>query len=269
MAEKKVAIITGASSGIGYELAKLMSKSGYDLVLGYRNIEQKDQLIAELSANGSKVIVVQTDVSIQKDCEKLVQECIQIFGKIDVLVNNAGMTMRGLFHETSLEVHQKLMNINYWGTAYCTYFAMPQLLKSKGVIVGISSIAGFKGLPTRTGYSSSKYAMEGLLDALRTENLKTGVSVITFRPGFTATNIRNTALDSSGNPQGKSHKEEEKMMTAKEVAFELLKDIERRKNGRVLTLTGKLTWVLNKFFPDFVSKLVYKNVKSEEGSMLV
>lgn len=266
MPEKKVAIITGASKGIGFELAKLMAKNGYKLCLAFRDIGLKNDVLAAVSLSETDIEVVQADVSLEEDCRKIVDACVEKFGQIDILVNNAGITMRGLFHQQDLAVFKKVVEVNYWGTVWCTYYAMPYLLKSKGVVMGVSSIAGFKGLPTRTAYSSSKYAMEGFLDALRTENLETGLDVLVFRPGFTATNIRNSALSGDESSKGSWAKKEVKEMKAEQVAQIMLDAIEKRKNGIVLTLNGKLAWTLNKFFPNWVSQLFFKHVKKEEGS---
>ena len=176
-------------------------------------------------------LVVKTDVSIESDCKNLVEQTIQKFGKIDILINNAGISMRALFEETELSVIKKLMDINFWGTVYCTKFALPYLLKSKGSVVGVSSIAGYKGLPGRTGYSSSKFAMHGFLEVLRIENMKKDLHVLTACPGFTASNIRNTALAADGSQQGESPRDEDKMMSAEEVAEKIIQAIEKKKTG--------------------------------------
>lgn len=268
MNERKVAIITGASKGIGYELAKVMAKNGYNLSLAFRNLAIKDDIIQSLSVYNIDFVITQTNVAQQAECENLIQETIKRFGRIDVLVNNAGVTLRSVFQDASMDAIKQVMDINFWGTLYSTYYAMPHLLKSKGLVVGISSIAGFKGLPTRTAYSSSKFAMEGFLDTLRTENLNTGVDVIIFRPGFTSTNIRDAAIAPVKGKNGKWDKAEAKMMEADEVAERLFKAIEKRKNNVVLTRTGKLAWWMNKLMPNLLSNLFYKHVKNEADSPL-
>ena len=158
------------------------------------------------------------------------------------------------------------MDINFWGTVYCTKFALPYLLKTKGSVVGISSIAGKKGLPGRTGYSASKFAMEGFLETLRTENLKTGVHVLVACPGFTASNIRNSALAADGSTQGESPRDEKKMMETEEVAERILAAVKSRKRTIVMTGHGKLTVLLNKFFPGMMDKVVYNHMAKEADS---
>ena len=160
------------------------------------------------------------------------------------------------------------MDVNFWGTVYCTKYALPEILKTKGTIVGVSSIAGYKGLPGRTGYSASKFAMNGFLDALRVENLKTGINVITACPGFTASNIRNTALDENGKQQGESTLHEEKMMTSDEVAKIIADGVENHVRTLIMTGQGKLTVFLSKILPGLLDKLVYNTIAKEKNSLL-
>jgi len=176
--------------------------------------------------------------------------------------------MRAIFNDMQLDVIKKVMEINFWGTVYCTKYALPHLLKTKGSVVGVSSIAGYIGLPARTGYSASKYAIQGFLDALRTENLKTGLHVMVACPGFTASNIRNTALSKDGSMQGESPRDEGKMMTAEEVAERILAGVGKRKRTLVLTTEGKLAVFLGKFFPKFIEKQVYNKMVKEPNSPL-
>ncbi len=264
----KVVIITGASSGIGEACAITFAKQGAAIVIAARN-QKKLQLVTEkIKKIGVEVLAVQCDVSVQKDCENLISQTIAKFGQLDVLINNAGISMRAIFNDTPIEVIKKVMEVNFWGTVYCTKYALPFLLKTKGSIVGVSSIAGYIGLPARTGYSASKYAMQGFLDALRTENLKTGLHVLVACPGFTASNIRNTALSADGLPQGESPRDETKMMTAQEVANHILNGVEKRKRTLVLTTEGKLAVFLSKLFPKFIEKQVFNKMSKEPNSPL-
>lgn len=262
----KVAIITGASSGIGKAMAEKFAASGARLVLAARSKDKLDELISHLKSGGAEAVAVQADVSKEEDCKRITEIAVSTFGSIDVLVNNAGISMRALFNGMDLDVMRKLMDVNFWGTVYCTYYSLPYLLKSKGSIVGVSSIAGYKGLPGRTGYSSSKFAMQGFLEVVRMENMKKGLHVMIACPGFTASNIRNTALAGDGSVQGESPRDEAKMMTAEEVAKQIEKGIRKRKRTLVLTANGKLTVILNKFFPGFMDGVVYKHMAKEPGS---
>ncbi len=262
----KVVIITGASSGIGKALAYELASRGASVVLAARSKDKLEELVKELESINARALAVPTDVSIEQDCTNLIQATTDKFGKIDVLINNAGISMRALFKETDLNVIRKLMNINFWGTVFCTRYALPYLLKSRGSVVGVSSIAGFKGLPGRTGYSASKFAMQGFLETLRIENLRTGLHVMIACPGFTASNIRKTALAADGSQQGDSPRDEGNMMSAEEVARRIVNGINARKKILIMTSQGKMTVLLNKFFPFFMDKMVYNHMAKETDS---
>ncbi len=265
----KVVIITGASSGIGRALAYEFSLNGSKVVMGARNDSKLAEIVDDITQKGGEIVFIKTDVSLEADCKKLIDKAISTFGKIDILINNAGISMRALFEDADLSVIKKLMDVNFWGTVYCTKFALPQILKHKGSIVGVSSIAGIKALPARTGYSASKYAMCGFLEALRIENLKKGIHILIAYPGFTATNIRNTSLSADGTPQGESPRNEDAMMTAAEVAKHIYGAIVKRKNKIVLTKEGKMLRVINKFFPaELLDKIIYKDMSKEINSPL-
>ena len=265
----KTVIITGASSGIGKALAIEFAKRGANLVLGARQYVTLCELAQSLEQQHNiKAVAVQCDVVSESDCEHLIKQAILTFGKIDVLVNNAGISMRALFNDVDVQVLRSLMDVNFWGMVYCTKYAMPELLKTKGTVVGVSSIAGYKGLPGRTGYSASKFAMNGFLDALRVENLKTGVHVLTACPGFTASNIRNTALNKDGIQQGESTLHEEKMMTAEQVAAVIADGVENRSRTLIMTGQGRLTVLLSKVLPALLDKLVYNVFTKEKDALL-
>lgn len=265
----KTTIITGASSGIGKSLAFEFAKRGANLVLAARNIDALKDLTKLLEKQyGIKAIAAPCDVTIEENCEHLINQTISTFGNIDILINNAGISMRALFNDADIGVLKVVMDVNFWGTVYCTKYALPELLKSKGSVIGVSSIAGYKGLPGRTGYSASKFAMNGFLDALRVENLKTGLHVLTASPGFTASNIRNTALDKNGVQQGESTLHEEKMMTSDEVANIIADGVENRVRTLIMTGQGKLTVFLSKLLPGLLDKLVYNTIAKEKNSLL-
>jgi short-subunit dehydrogenase len=265
----KTVIITGASSGIGKALAIEFAKRGANLVLGARQYVTLCEIAQSIEQQYNiTAVAVQCDVVSETDCEHLIKQAVLTFGKIDVLVNNAGISMRALFNDTDIHVLKSLMEVNFWGMVYCTKYAMPELLKTKGTVVGVSSIAGYKGLPGRIGYSASKFAMNGFLDALRVENLKTGVHVLTACPGFTASNIRNTALNKEGVQQGESTLHEEKMMTAEEVAVVIADGVENRSRTLIMTGQGKLTVLLSKIFPALLDKLVYNVFTKERDALL-
>ena len=262
----KIVVITGASSGIGKALSGNFAKRGAKIVIAARSEDKLNQIKVDLEKSAPYVLAVKADVSRDADCQNLIQKTIEKFGGLDILINNAGISMRAIFEHTDLSVIRQLMDVNFWGTVYCTKFALPHLLKSRGSVVGVSSIAGYKGLPGRTGYSSSKFAMHGFLEVVRIENMKKGLHVLIACPGFTASNIRNTALSGSGSQQGESPRDENKMMSAEEVAQHIVKAIDQKKHRLTLTTQGKITVMLNKFFPKLMDKMVYNHMAKEPDS---
>lgn len=263
--ENKVMIITGASSGIGLASAELFASLGARLVLAARSAE-KLQEIAEKLSSRTETMWVRTDVSSEEDCRNLIEKAMERFGRIDILVNNAGLSMRAMFRDVDLSVIKTLMDVNFWGTVYCTKYALPWLLKSRGSVVGVISIAGFAGLPGRTGYSSSKYAIRGFLDTLRIEHLYDGLHVMVFAPGFTASNVRTAALTADGSAQGTTPRDEGRMMTAGKVARYLAKGLVRRKREMVLTPLGWLTVLVHKFWPWLTDKVEFSYMAKEPDS---
>ncbi|ATP57004.1 short chain dehydrogenase [Pedobacter ginsengisoli] len=267
--KNKVVIITGASSGIGKACAEEFARRGANLVLGARQYVTLCEITADLEARyGIRAIAVQADVSKEEECEVLVKQALITFSRIDILINNAGLSMRALFDELDLSVLKNLMDVNFWGTVYCTKYALPEILKTKGSIIGVSSIAGYRGLPGRTGYSASKFAMNGFMESLRTELLKTGVHVMVACPGFTASNIRVTALAKDGASHGETSMEEGKMMTAEEVATRIVDGIAARKRTLVMTGQGKLTVWINKLLPALADKLVFNHFTKEKNALI-
>ena len=262
----KVAIITGASSGIGLECAKYFSKKGMKLALAARSADKLNKLVEEIKASGGEAIAIQTDVTVVKDCERMVDETLKAFGRIDVLVNNAGISMRDLFIDTEIEVFQRLIETNLMSAIYCTKFALPHLLKTKGSVVGVSSIAGYHGLPGRTAYSASKYGLQGFLDALRSENRETGLHVLVACPGFTASNIRNSALKGDGTLQKESPRIEEKMMQPDDVARKIYNGIVKRKRRVIMTFEGWSAVYIGVNLPALTEKVIYNKMKAEPDS---
>ena len=263
--KNKVVVITGASSGIGRALAREFASKGARLSLGARRTELLEELRNELPS--TEIFIQKTDVSLEEDCKNLIESTYSHFGQIDVLINNAGISMRALFEEVDLKVIKQLMDVNFYGTVFCSKYALPYLLKTKGSLVGVISIAGFVGLPGRSGYSASKFAIRGFLDTVRIENQKKGLHVLVAAPGFTASEVRKVALTGNGLQQGETPRNEENMMTAEECAMHIVKAVEKRKRQLILTFTeGKLTVFLGKFFPSLLDKLTYKHMAKEPNS---
>ena len=256
MFKDKVVVVTGGTDGIGKALVEDFLNRGAKVSTCSRTQEKLDVLAAQNA--GKELFTQKADVSQQGDCKRFIEATLSTYGKIDILINNAGISMRALFKDTDLETLKRVMDINFWGTVYCTKYALESITANKGSIIGVSSIAGYRGLPGRSGYSASKFAVNGWLEALRTELLHTGVNVMWVCPGFTQSNIRNVALNHEAKSQGESPLEEGKLMTSEECAVHIINAIEKRKRTLVLTFTGKRTVFMNKFFPSLTDKLTFK-----------
>lgn len=254
--QNKVVVITGGSDGIGKALVELALNAGAKVATCGRNYDKLYQL--QTSFPGRPLHIEVADVSKENDCRRFIEESLKYFGGIDILINNAGISMRSLFKDAELDVIRKVMDINFYGTVYCTKYALNSIVERKGTIVGVSSVAGYRGLPGRTGYNASKFAMQGFLEALRTELLDSGVNVMWVCPGFTASNIRKASLQKDGTSQGFSTLDESKLMKAEECAAITYKAIEKRKRTLIYTFEDKRTVFLTKFFPSFTDKLVHK-----------
>jgi short-subunit dehydrogenase len=231
-----------------------------------RSFEKMQALAPEVSSDPDKVLCVRTDVSVEADCRNLVEKTVEKFGGIDILVNNAGISMRAMFKDLDLKVIRTLMEVNFWGTVYCTKYALPWLLKAKGSVVGIVSIAGFSALPARTGYSASKYAIRGFLDTLRIEHLKDGLNVLVFAPGYTSSMVRRNALTADGSAQGETPLDESRLMSAEKVAYKLAKALYRRRSQVALSFIGKLTIFSHRLFPRFTDRMTYRYIAREADS---
>lgn len=262
----KNVIVTGASSGIGLSIVHEFARAGSNVIMAARSIDKLNSEVVKLRGNGYSVYAVKTDVAIENDCKNLVDATIDKYGSIDILVNNAGISMRSDFIDVDMKVLKRLMDVNYWGTVYCTKYALPHLLKTKGFLVGVSSVAGLQGLPGRAGYSASKFALNGFLETIRIENFMSGLHVMVIAPGFTSSNIRQNALLADGSPQGVSPRKEEKMMKSEYVAKWVLKGIKKKKRTKILTWEGRLTALFQRIVPWIVDWLIYREMVSEPHS---
>jgi len=251
----KIVVITGGSDGIGKALVAQFLALGAKVTTCGRNENKLSLLAAEFPS--SNLFTAQVDVSKQDQSEAFIKQVVDKWGRIDVLINNAGISMRALVSEVSVQTLQNVMDINFWGTVYCTKAALASIQQNKGVIVGVSSIAGYRGLPGRSGYSASKFALNGWLEALKTELYASGTHVMWVCPGFTTSNIRNAALDKNAKAQGESPMDEGAMMSSEQCATHIIHAIEKRKRSLVLTFTGKRTVFMNKYFPAWADKLVH------------
>ncbi len=261
-------VVTGASSGIGEALVRAYAALGADVVLGARQEAALQRITDEINAAGGSAVYSVVDVVKEAECEALIVKAIESFGRIDVLVCNAGLSMRALFDDVNLEVLHRLMDVNFWGTVNCVKYALPYIQASKGSIAGVSSVAGLHGLPARTGYSASKYAMTGFLETIRIENMKKGVHVMIACPGFTASNVRLSALTADGCNQGETPRDEAKMMSAEQVANIIIRDIQRGKRLSLMEFNGRATHFIKKLCPAFLDRMFYSAMAKEPDSPL-
>ena len=262
----KVVIITGASSGIGEAMAKCYAEAGAKVVLGARSEEKLKALTEAICAKGGQATYCAVDVVNEQECKALIEKAVEAFGRIDILICNAGISMRAIFDDVDLGVLHRLMDVNFWGTVNCSKYALPYLQASRGSLVGISSVAGVHGLPGRTGYSASKYAMTGFLETVRIENLKKGLHVMVACPGFTASNVRFSALVADGSQQGTTPREESKMMTPEQVALIVAKGIRKRKRLCLMEIEGRATHFVKKFAPALLDRIFYWVMAKEPDS---
>lgn len=264
--KSKVVIITGASSGIGLATAFEFARRGAKVVMAARSLEKMNTYADTVKQLGGDVLTVKADVGKEEDCRNLIETTVREFGKIDILINNAGVSMRALFEDLKMEVFRRVMETNFWGTVYCTRYALPYIIKEQGSVVAVSSITGYAPLPARSAYAASKYAIHGFMETLRMEMKRKGVHVMVAAPGFTASNIRNAALNAEGHAQGESPRDEKKMMSAEEVACHIVNGVIDRRRRLLLTTLGKMTVLCYRLFPVFTENMMYRQMAKEPDS---
>lgn len=260
--KNKVVIITGASEGIGRALSLKFAEQKAKVVISARNENRLIELKNKIESLGTSALVVPADITDKDACKNLIERTFEEYGQIDILLNNAGRTMWTPFEDIEdLSIFKQIMDLNYLGCVYCTYYALPYIKKTKGQIVGVSSLAGLNGVPSRTAYSASKHAMFGFFDSLRIELKETGVSVTMIAPDFVVSEIHKRALDGYGKSLGKSPLQESKVMTAEECAFLIIKAVKKRERILIISLRGKLGRWMKLILPSVVDKIAAKAIK--------
>jgi short-subunit dehydrogenase len=258
----KIIVVTGASEGIGRALCVALAPQGPKLVLAARNEDRLNELKTEVVSQGAEALVVPTDISREEACKFLIEKTVSAWGGIDVLVNNAGMTMWTTLEELKdTAIIEKIMGINYFGAAYTTYYALPHLKKSQGRIVGVSSLAGLGGVPTRTAYSASKHAMFGFFDSLRIELMDSGVTVTMVAPDFVISEIHRRAFGKDGTPLGKSPVKGDKVMTADQCAAKIVDAMASRDRLAILSSRGRVARWLKLVAPGLVDRIALKAIR--------
>ncbi len=257
--QNKVVWITGASSGIGEALAHQFYAKGCKLVLSSRRKEELERVSTKLSANSSNVLILPLDLENTSTINELTQKVIQTFGKIDILINNAGFSQRSLVKDTPLEIDRKLMEVNFFGTIALTKSVLPYMIKQKnGHFVVVSSIAGKFGFYFRSAYSASKHALHGFFEALRMEVFNDNIKILMVCPGKVKTNISINAITGDGGKHNVMDQSQENGVSADECAKQILKGIENNKYE--IFIGGKelrAIWI-KRFFPNLFTNLIRK-----------
>jgi short-subunit dehydrogenase len=257
-----VVIVTGASDGIGRELALQLADQGAWLALAARDAARLEAVAAECRARGARAVAVPTDVADEARCRALIDATVAEFGRIDTLVNNAGVSMWARFDTvTDLEPFHRMMQVNYFGSVYCTHAALPHLKRTRGLIVGVSSLTGRAGVPTRSGYAATKHAMAGFFDSLRIELADDGVAVTMVYPGFVSTGIRERAFGGDGRPLGASPVREREVMTPEECARQIVAAMASRRRELIMTLRGKVGAWIKLVAPGVVDRIARRAIE--------
>lgn len=252
----KTIVITGASEGIGAELALQLAADRPNLVIAARRLDRLEAVAEACRARGAAVVAIAADVAIDDDCRVLVEGALAAFGDIDVLVNNAGVSMHARFDEiTDFSTFERLWRTNCLGTVQCTRYAYPSLKRRRGLIVGVSSLAGKTGVPERTTYCASKFAQTGFLEALRVEAEEHGVAVLMAYPGVVATEIRRRGLDARGEVAGVSGLEERAAMPVEECVRQIVVAMRARRRDLIMTTQGKVGMWLKLIAPRLVDRM--------------
>ena len=259
---EKVIIITGASDGIGAELARQLAPENPKLVLAARRMDQLQSVVAQCVTAGAEAVAVRCDVGVEADCQALVESAVACFRRIDVLINNAGVSGHARLEEVlDFKWYEDMMRVNFMGSVWCTRYALPELRKSNGLVAGIASLAGKVGVPERTAYSPSKFAQAGFFEALRTELMGSGVSVTVVFPGVVATNIRLHGYGADGKPAGKSGLKEEHAMPVEECARQIIAALRARRRELVMTTQAKIALWLKLIAPGIVDRMARAALK--------
>jgi len=252
----KLVWITGASSGIGEALAYEFSKMGAEIIISARRLEELER-VRNKCQFPNKVHVRKLDLSLHNEIDQIASEVIESFGKIDILINNGGVSQRSLVKDTPFELDKRIMDINYFGTIKLTKAILPTMLKfKKGHIVTITSLTGKFGAPLRSAYAASKHALHGFFDTLRSEIWRDGVYITLVCPGYISTNVSVNALTANGQPQNKMDEELANGMKPEKLAKYIIKAIEQKKEELLIGGKETLGVYIKRFFPKRFSKII-------------
>ncbi len=259
----RVVAITGSGGGLGAAYARAFAAAGATVALLDVDEEAAAARAAEIGAAGGQAWSLGCDVSDESQCRAAITAVTTRTGGIDVLINNAGITHRSAFADTTSEVYRRVMAVNFFGALYCTQAALPTLRERRGMIVAISSVAGFAPLLGRSGYAASKHALHGLFGSLRCELAATGVDVMIVCPGFTATGIGAAALDADGRRTLHPQSTIGRVADPDDVACAVVDAVRRRRSLLVLTSAGKASWWISRIAPGLYERLMARSLRRE------
>lgn len=258
----KVVVITGASAGIGLEVARQLAAQRALLVLAAREPVLLESAAAGCRSLGASAVAVPTDVGRKEQCLRLIEAAKAEFGRIDMLVNNAGISMHSRFDELQdIDAAERITRINYLGSVWCTYYALPHLKKSRGRIVAVASLTGKSGVPTRSLYAATKHAMAGFFDSIRIELRDEGVSVTVVYPGFVATDIAHRMIAPDGGILGDRPVRKSAVMSVEECARDIVSAAARRKREVVMTRIARIGLFVKLVAPGLVDRFAERKVR--------
>jgi len=261
--KNSVAVITGGASGIGFATCRELAEHGARIAMLDMDKNTLGNCKKTFLDKGHDILAIECDVTNEYACKDAINQVLNKFGQIDILFNNAGITQRGLFEKTDINVFKKVMDVNFFGSLYCTKAALPSLIKSKGMIIVNESIAGVAPLLGRTGYSASKHALHGMFTSLRCELRHKGVHVMIVCPGFIKTNLQTRALGSDGKLASHKQTTVGKSDTPENVAKQIADGIVKKKPMLVLTFMGKIAYLVSRFFPLLYERIMTRQFKDE------
>jgi len=261
--KNRVVIVTGGASGIGLAVCREFARHGARIAMLDMDKNSLENCKRAFSDKGHDILALECDVTDKDACQESINQVLNRFGQIDILFNNAGITQRGLFEKTDINVFKKVMDVNFFGSLYCTKAALPNLIKSKGMIIVNESIAGVAPLLGRTGYSASKHALHGMFTSLRCELRHKGVNVMIVCPGFIKTNLQTRALGSDGKIASHEQTTIGKSDTPENVAKQIADGVVKKKSILVLTFVGKFAYLVSRFFPLLYERIMTRQFKEE------
>jgi len=258
----KVVLVTGSTAGLGRELAFQLGSEGAKVILNGRDPDKLARVAREIQALGFETAFIQGDVSSPEECSKIIDRCIEEFGRLDILISNAGLGSGGPFEETTPETFRKVFEVNTLGTIYITRFALPHIRKFQGSIVFISSIAGLSGLPYSSLYSGTKMALTAIAQSLRVELSGSGVHVGIAYAGFLKNGPEKRVMGPGGELQATGQRETFRLQPMDEAAKSIIRLIQKRKAKIVMSAMGKIFYLGARFAP-WLIRLILLNTKKK------